>query len=755
MGLFSSKRKTYVSSTVYNLAGDENLRPKVLNNAIVGAVISGNQDIAQAITTAQISGTGMRQKRFFRWARDNYPHALPTAIIDGVQSLNTDAVQSGMLSVLSLGSTQRLRISKAVTDFADVEYWAEEHVRQNHPELLLADWTADYDKLTAEIVVQYDQATEERFPAPDDFLWGIGGLTRRRLLFALYTVVTEDPETGDVSETVPTLFIYRLGTGNIALDALETSTENLSEFYPALPLRIDNKSLADSSYAGIEEDVKKAYKKLTGAEYSELVAAIEDNENIGDIDFAFLVQGISLNAKDTLAKKYIYEFFLTLMTAQRFTKNSLSSYYSTETSSISSMSYWESVVSQRIENDPYNPGSSVALPTLYQVFTTDLPETLIQIMSEDMPEFDFRIRWNFISETQHMGNAAHFDGIMTRTPLRKGEYWFYGANDLVTNSKSYNRVLLFSQYDTYRYSCLELVGMSHENYVYDNKAVVITAKEAIEDEEESGFLLPLHYPTLSKFGLVSLNQLSTSSAYIVFNSYQVVKIRWYQRGIFKIIIVIASIALAAYTGGTSLGASAGLLGTNAAVGAALGMAAGTMAAIIVGAIANAIAAIIVTQIITTAADELIGGKAGAIIGTIASFVALTYGNQYASTGNWNVDWGSMMKADNLINLTSAVSQAYVGWLNIDTSEIYERIGTLEEDYKSQLKEIEELSQDILGITGIQIDPLMLTDAAEHFEETSESFLNRTLLTGSDIAEMTFNMVESYADITTNLDLRRV
>lgn len=770
MGLFSTKRKTYVSSTVYNLAGDENLRPKVLNSFIIGAVLSGNQSIAQAITTAQFTGSGMRQKRFFRWAQDNYPHALPTALVDGTQNLDTAAVLSGLSTLIPLAPEETLRVSKAAIDFADVDYWAEEHVRLNYPELTLEDWTADYDKLTSEIVIQYDEVTEDRFPAPADFLWGISGTVLKRLLFVSYTIVTEDPIDGTISETLPTLFVYRLGTGNVALDALEMSAESLSEFYPALPLRIDNESLADSPYADIEEDVKKAFKKLTGSDYAELVASIEDNESIDDIDFAFLVQGVSLNAKDTQAKKYIYEFFLALMAAQRFDKNNINAYYSAETESISSGTFWESIITTRVENDPYNPGVSAPLPSILQIFTAGLPETQVRITSEDMPEFDFRIRWSCITETQHMGNASHFDGDTSREPLKKGEYWFCGADDLRTTERlppvlpddgmqwferAYNRVFLFSQYDTYSYSCLELLGMKHENHVYNDKAVTITAKEAIEDEEESGFLLPLHYPTLSKFGLVSLNQLSTSTMHIVFNCYKIVKVRWYQRGIFRIVLVIGAVALAAFTGGTSLGATAGVLGTNAAVGAALGMAAGTLTAAIVGAIANAVAAMIVTQIITTTANKIFGGKLGAIIGTIASFVALTYGNHHALTGNWNVSWGTIMRAENLLSLTNAVTDAYVGWLNADTAEIYERMGRLDEEYQDQLKEIQELSESVLGMTGIQIDPTMLTEAAAHFEESSESFLSRTLLTGSDIAELSFNMIESYADITTNLDLRLI
>ena len=42
MGLFSSKKKTYVSSSLYNLAGDPKEKQSFKRTAVAGAIVRGN-----------------------------------------------------------------------------------------------------------------------------------------------------------------------------------------------------------------------------------------------------------------------------------------------------------------------------------------------------------------------------------------------------------------------------------------------------------------------------------------------------------------------------------------------------------------------------------------------------------------------------------------------------------------------------------------------------------------------------------------
>ena len=70
----------------------------------------------------------------------------------------------------------------------------------------------------------------------------------------------------------------------------------------------------------------------------------------------------------------------------------------------------------------------------------------------------------------------------------------------------------------------------------------ISAKEALEDVEESGFIIPLHEGVYRAMGLKDSTQMATACSFMVFNCYQVVKKKWYQTGIFKIILVVILIS---------------------------------------------------------------------------------------------------------------------------------------------------------------------------------------------------------------------
>ena len=90
------------------------------------------------------------------------------------------------------------------------------------------------------------------------------------------------------------------------------------------------------------------------------------------------------------------------------------------------------------------------------------------------------------------------------------------------------------------------------------------------------------------------------------------------------------------------------------------------------------------------------------------------------------------------------------FMQADTAALYEQMQELQESNADAMEEIQKLSEEILGMTGEQIDPNMLSDAREYFGESSETFLSRTLLTGSDLAEITHALIEDFSTISLKL-----
>jgi uncharacterized protein (DUF2062 family) len=210
------------------------------------------------------------------------------------------------------------------------------------------------------------------------------------------------------------------------------------------------------------------------------------------------------------------------------------------------------------------------------------------------------------------------------------------------------------------------------------------------------------------------------------------------------------IALTVATGGAG---AIGLLGTAGSVGASLGFT-GLMATI-VGAIANAIAAMIVMQLISFVSIRVFGAKLGAIIATVASVAAMTVGASMMNGMSLSAAWGNMMSATNLLKLTNAAIGGMGDYIQASTAELLAQTQKVTEDYEKASKDIQQQYIDTFGLGKFWFDPNQLTNNNPGgLVEAPQSFLDRTLMTGSDIADMSLNMVSDFASMTLDVDATR-
>ena len=71
-------------------------------------------------------------------------------------------------------------------------------------------------------------------------------------------------------------------------------------------------------------------------------------------------------------------------------------------------------------------------------------------------------------------------------------------------------------------------------------------------------------------------------------------------------------------------------------------------------------------------------------------------------------------------------------------------------FAEESERIMALASEVLGVTNNAFDPMIFTDATEYFGESSNSFLSRTLMTGSDIADISHGLIERFTDVTLDL-----
>lgn len=562
------------------------------------------------------------------------------------------------------------------------------------------------------------------------------------------------------------IWIYEIGTGNTTLDALLTDDVNdgAPGYYPFVPLRLNNAGLRETQFEDLYNESKKTYKRATGGlmkgnNIDKILDEVEANPDIGDIDYSYIQWGVSVNVFDPACRRYLYGFFKNMIPYQNTSP-------STMTNFINSVNNYESMLStynswQSGQSNEFNPLFGTPPPP--KPVIADPPSSVVRLVS-DHPQlggFDNRFTWVNITETSHsgLGKAGAVDGDIwwgdgdTLTWQIQQEYSGRDSGSFYVIPRTLEQMILFKQTSPSTYSKMTVWGMVHENFIYSGKAVRTTLKEGVNDTTESAFIIPLHAPTVKSLGVKDFTQMSLSNTFITFNSYQVVKKKWYQTFLGMLLIVIAIVVVSVLVSPAAVGAASGVLGTNAAVGASLGLS-GT-AAVVAGAVTNAIAAIVIAQAISVGSVALFGEKWGAIIGAIVGF-AVSFG---MANGFSNLTLGSVLNPQTLLQFSSALANGYAGFVQAGIGEINAQMAENQEDYEKAMKDLNDLMRS-MGLTDDLIfDQMTLTDSVKgngsrtsgsYLPETLDQFIGRTTMLGSDVVDITLSMVSEYSDLQLTL-----
>ncbi len=562
---------------------------------------------------------------------------------------------------------------------------------------------------------------------------------------------------------------YEIGTGEATLDALledlaVSPTE--SEYFPYMPIRLDNVSITHADYddttgSGLYEKTNRAYRRATGGgeRFSKLIDQIEDNPDIGDIDYAFTHHGVALHVIEPACRKYMYKWFKGIMGWQDTTSTYIAAYkvltdaYVAAWVTMNAWTYAQGDSGRSGYGDPQPPTPKLK----------DLKKTTIKLICADaqLKNLDMRITWVNVSET--IGNSGAPTNPDTTVAGVKGDIWMQPGTDLTwtvtkgiypsvyTDTQTVERLEMIWMTGSNTYDKLVMYGLVHRNYVYGGESVKTNGKEALADSEPTGFLIPLHYPTMQALGLKDATQMATANTFVIFNSYEIVKQKWYQ-GFLGMLIIIIVIVVLAVIFAPAAGGGVGLLGSNAAVGAAMGLT-GT-AAIVAGAIANAIVAIIVSKIITAGSVALFGDKIGAIVAAVIN-LAITLGVGGVGFDNMS----ELGTASNILKISSAIANGYQGYVQGAVAEIGDEMVENVEEYTKEMSDIEKKLIELRGGNDLNFDPLRLTDSVKgnasstkggYITESLDEFIHRTTMTGSDIVGITLAVVNNFADLSLEL-----
>ena len=175
---------------------------------------------------------------------------------------------------------------------------------------------------------------------------------------------------------------------------------------------------------------------------------------------------------------------------------------------------------------------------------------------------------------------------------------------------------------------------------------------------------------------------------------------------------------------------------------------------LVGAVANAIAGMVLGAILSRVAGKLFGNS---FLAQIFTFVAMfLIGNYQASGGTGGMSFaesfGSLMRAENLLRLAMSAVNGLTEYLAKGTMTILQEAEALREAYSAESRRIQEMYVEQFG-AGKVIDPMAFTAAGGGKVESLDTFLQRTLMTGMDIAEATHEMLSEFCSMTLALETK--
>ena len=890
MSLFGNKAKTYVSSTVYNLAGDVDKRPNFLKATVLQSVLTQRESIAKSITDAYLSGPGVKLQGFTNWA-NNYGFTDELGLASSTVNVSSNINFSTLASHVPFTPGSTVNIHSAEIDSGDFTYWGDQYVAANHPDLLSSVYKYDINSAGNLISITYKQwplspsesfvpinfSTTSRylyvgynestgtvpgsivtgttinigsgdpFPStvgynlvssssntynyditiqefvtitysdgrPSEYtstttytpgtyttsseVWEktdyMGSLVGTDSTYSIKyimhhdvdasveqsdnTVVTTEIIPTNVTKTTSTrtvittleptkshrtdtqqiiiktwgpmkTHIYKFGSGNATLDAMFATIYTGPQYLPIIPIRLNNQFISDTSPTVLYPLAKKAMKRAIGANFDDIEASIADNANLGHIDYAYAMFGVSLNTKENSCRKYIYKFFKSILDDPNLVSTGDYNQYLSDLQAAE-----DSVTAWNIWRDSASPGvEPVKLPY------PKVPISKVKISSSGSHvNYRIEVLWSNIVETVGTGliipTAKAGDvWITVATGLSRTQYarmtdYATKKVDLVSWIHSDQHTTINWQETDNTWRKLVITGLVHRNFIYGVDSVFITAAEALADLDESGFIIPLNEDLYKAMGMKDKTQMATASCFLVFNSYQIVKQKWYQTDLFKFLLIVVAVVV------TVLFPPAGAAAKAAAVatGTALGFSGAT--ALIIGFIVNYLAAIIITKLIMDASTHVFGDKIGTIIGTIIAIVTLQVAQGLIGGQSAAVTFNNMMQAPNLLKLTIPVGNSYANYINESSKDILKQTEQLMQDAQSKSKEIAEKYEEMFGNSDMAFifDPKLLAERNAVLGESMDSFLQRTLMVGTDIVDISLNLLHNFTDITLSTDLK--
>lgn len=739
MGLFSSKKKTYVNTTVQKVFEEAQIKDSAVTGLMRG-IVQGD-DIISNMLEEITQSVAIRADNGFSWAKKNYFPGLPvsdtksvvtarTRVLSTLASLihktiQADYYQFGPLNSVHYGwqlLVDQYGYNPQTNEIVGLK------TADGRP-VYLSNIVATYQRKTFDDAVTYNDTGmfEQYGPAPSsgyrpsapfNTLTGFGQYAPQAIYNVSDTVdhdyITISYEYADAAAVAQTrslnismenldlvsdyhmvrysdedgkirFFTYKDGAGTYPeIDGVMSDDYNdLGTYYPWLYYRFNSTRITDDAPLLVDwynDSVKWAGK--LGVDYDFVAESVEADPDHDDVEQCIMMFGVNPEAKAQSELEYLFEYF--------------------------SLLYSNSVAADDLDDNLLNKFDDYTVsPSSAQV----------------VQDKYFKMLFNHSGITKKrvagkLGTVGTFTGEQT-------------SFNVAVNYKN-DRNVVVNSYTTmpgYRYRKQVSDAVYEEIEVY-NPLVgyqVTDKKGTVGKAGDDTLLIPVDRAIATRMSVRNREDLLQRSLYMVVNTKVVVKSPWYSSGAFKIIMIIVSIIIIALSWGSA----------TPAVAAAWAAGATAFALLVIQTI--------VISLAVSYAAKLFVKKVGPEIGLLVAVIAIAYGgySSYgATTNSTSAIWGTrmLMLGNNLAQasnnrygeLIQDTQDDYIDFLN-EADAMDTALNTFRDEHGLLAK-----SKALDGYSFVGLEPMVVLG------EAPTDFYTRTVHSGN-IGAVSLDVITGYVD----------
>jgi hypothetical protein len=333
---------------------------------------------------------------------------------------------------------------------------------------------------------------------------------------------------GNLGETVYT-WTYDERTGvypelNLPID----DVANVSPYYPIIPLRVNNVDYTKDTHEHYNS-VRRAGRHL-GLDTKDIGESLEAQSEDGDnpVEDAYIVLGVEVTTDVPEGMQYLFNYF--------------SHMHGVATVTEQDYLYWET---NSWKTETYNDEYGFEQERTYRA--TPPPVNLVNLSDAN---YKVELGWLYSKKTLKTGTIDVTGKIGTYTtgyttgsniPFGNTSGFFktgYVSSDIFTIKK---------QVTANQYIEINVHGLVHSNWAI-GKELRTTLSSAFNDPDDvaQSFTIPLRRDIAKPLGAVKQHDLLQSSIRLVVNDVLKVKLKWYQTGIFQVLVLVAAIAISIF-----------------------------------------------------------------------------------------------------------------------------------------------------------------------------------------------------------------